>query len=124
MLNQHGGFAKSTVVPTEMSNFGFLGALGELGISYQKTDVGDKRACACMREHGHGLGGEQSGHTVFGDIENTGDGITAGLRITGVVRAEKESLSTLVRPAAPCPQLLADAGMPSRERADAAVASP
>lgn len=29
-----------------------------LPCSYQKADVGDKYVYACMREHGHGLGGE------------------------------------------------------------------
>ncbi len=107
-----------------MSNFGFFRALDEVGIKYQKTDVGDKYVYACMREHGYSLGGEQSGHIIFGDIGNAGDGITASLRIMEAIRAEKESLSTLVRPVTLYPQLLADVRMPSRERADAAVASP
>ena len=76
-------------MPTEMSNFGFFRALDELGIRYQKTDVGDKYVYACMRENGYSLGGEQSGHTVFGDIENTGDGIMTSLRILEAIRAEK-----------------------------------
>ena len=41
-LNKHGGLAKSTVVPTVMSNFGFFKALDEIGIKYESTDVGDK----------------------------------------------------------------------------------
>ena len=123
-LNQHGGLAKSTVVPTEMSNFGFFRALDELGIKYQKTDVGDKYVYACMREHGHGLGGEQSGHIIFGDIENTGDGIMTSLRIMEAIRAQKESLSTLVRPVTLYPQLLVNVKVTSREVAKEAVESP
>ena len=120
-LNQHGGLAKSTVVPTVMSNFGFFKALDEIGIKYEKTDVGDKYVYACMREKGYSLGGEQSGHIIFGDIENTGDGIMTSLRIMEAIRAEKEPLSTLVRPVTLYPQLLVNVRVTDR---DAAMASP
>ena len=105
-LNKHGGLSKSTVVPTVMSNFGLFKALEEIGIHAEKTDVGDKYVYACMRQNGYSLGGEQSGHVIFGDIENTGDGIMTSLRIMEVIRAEKETLSTLVRPVKLYPQLL------------------
>jgi len=105
-LNQHGGLAKSTVVPTVMSNFGLFKAFEEIGISYELTDVGDKYVYACMRENGYSLGGEQSGHIIFGDIENTGDGIMTSLRIMEAIRSQKETLSTLVRPVKLYPQLL------------------
>ncbi|MFR3452086.1 MAG: hypothetical protein ACLTSX_11660 [Collinsella sp.] len=42
-------------------------------LSYGATAVGDKYVTACMRENGYSLGGEQSGHIIFGDIETTGD---------------------------------------------------
>ena len=106
-----------TVVPTVMSNFGFFKALEELGLKYKQTDVGDKYVYACMREHGYSLGGEQSGHIIFGDLENTGDGIMTSLRIMEVVRAEKESLSTLVRPVKLYPQLLVNVPVSDRDAA-------
>ncbi len=120
-LNKHGGLAKSTIVPTVMSNFGFFKALDEIGINYESTDVGDKYVYACMRENGYSLGGEQSGHIIFGDIENTGDGIMTSLRIMEAVRSEKESLSTLVRPVKLYPQLLVNVPVTDR---DAAMADP
>ena len=120
-LNQHGGLAKSTVVPTVMSNFGFFKALEEIGINHEDTAVGDKYVYACMREKGYSLGGEQSGHIIFGDIENTGDGIMTSLRIMEAIRAQKESLSTLVRPVKLYPQLLVNVRVTDR---DAAMTSP
>ena len=120
-LNQHGGLAKSTVVPTVMSNFGFFKALEEIGINHEDTAVGDKYVYACMREKGYSLGGEQSGHIIFGDIENTGDGIMTSLRIMEAIRAQKESLSTLVRPVKLYPQQLVNVPVTDR---DAAMASP
>ncbi|MDO5708534.1 MAG: phosphoglucosamine mutase, partial [Coriobacteriales bacterium] len=120
-LNKHGGLSKSTVVPTVMSNFGLFKALEEIGIGYEATDVGDKYVYACMREKGYSLGGEQSGHVIFGDIENTGDGIMTSLRIMEVIRAEKETLSTLVRPVKLYPQLLINVPVADKK---AAMASP
>ena len=120
-LNQHGGLAKSTVVPTVMSNFGFFKALEEIGINHEDTAVGDKYVYACMREKGYSLGGEQSGHIIFGDIENTGDGIMTSLRIMEAIRAQQESLSTLVRPVKLYPQLLVNVRVTDR---DAAMTSP
>ncbi|MBR2683927.1 MAG: phosphoglucosamine mutase [Atopobiaceae bacterium] len=116
-LNQHGGLSKSTVVPTVMSNFGFFKALEEIGINHEDTAVGDKYVYACMREKGYSLGGEQSGHIIFGDIENTGDGIMTSLRVMEAIRAQKESLSTLVRPVKLYPQLLVNVRVTDRDAA-------
>jgi phosphoglucosamine mutase len=97
-LAKHGRLVKDTIVPTVMSNFGLFKALDEIGISYEKTDVGDKYVSACMRANGYTLGGEQSGHIIFGDLETTGDGIMTSLRVMEAVRAERETLSVLARP--------------------------
>ena len=105
-MAKHGRLAKSTVVPTVMSNFGFFKALDAAGLSYEKTAVGDKNVWACMMENGYTLGGEQSGHIIFGDLEKTGDGIMTSLRIMEVLRAEREKLSELTRPVTLYPQQL------------------
>ena len=57
-----------------------------------------------MREGGYSLGGEQTGHTIFGDIERTGDGIMTSLRVMEVIRAERETLSQLTAPCKLLPQ--------------------
>ncbi|WP_251158981.1 phosphoglucosamine mutase [Caniella muris] len=105
-LNKHGRLAGGTVVPTVMSNFGFLKALEIAQLNYETTAVGDKNVFACMRENGYSLGGEQSGHIIFGDIEKTGDGIMTSLRVMEVIRAERETLAELVRPVRLFPQKL------------------
>ena len=105
-LHKYGRLAKDTVVPTVMSNFGLFRAFDELGIKYEKTAVGDKYVHACMLENGYILGGEQSGHIIFGELENTGDGIMTSLRLMEAVRAERESLSVLTRPVTLYPQQL------------------
>ena len=105
-MAKYGRLVKDTVVPTVMTNFGLLKAFDEAGIKAVTTDVGDKYVYACMRENGYTLGGEQSGHIIFGDLETTGDGIMTSLRVMEAVRVEKETLSTLTRPVKLYPQKL------------------
>ena len=100
-----------------MSNFGLFKAFDELGISYEKTDVGDKNVYACMRENGYSLGGEQSGHIIFGELESTGDGIMTSLRLMEAIRAEKESLSVLTRPVKLYPQQLVNVRVTDKAKA-------
>ena len=119
-LNKHGRLAKQTVVPTVMSNFGLFRAFDAAGLSYEKTAVGDKNVWACMMENGYTLGGEQSGHVIFGDLEKTGDGIMTSLRVMEVLRAEREKLSELCRPVTLYPQRLVNVRVTDR---DAAMAS-
>lgn len=120
-MAKHGRLAKNTVVPTVMSNFGFFKALDAAGISYEKTAVGDKNVWACMMENGYTLGGEQSGHIIFGDLEKTGDGIMTSLRIMEVLRAEREKLSELTRPVTLYPQQLVNVRVADK---DATMAAP
>ena len=68
------------------------------------SGVGDRHVYAKMREGGYSLGGEQTGHTIFGDIERTGDGIMTSLRVMEVIRAERETLSQLAVPCKLLPQ--------------------
>ena len=105
-LAKHGRLAKNTIVPTVMSNFGLFKAFDDAGISYVKTDVGDKNVWAAMMEGGFSLGGEQSGHVIFSDLEKTGDGIMTSLRVMEVLNAEREKLSELARPVVRYPQQL------------------
>lgn len=116
-LNKHGRLRKATVVPTVMSNFGFLKALDTAKLKYELTAVGDKNVFACMSENSYSLGGEQSGHVIFGDIENTGDGIMTSLRIMEVIREEKEPLSELARPVMLYPQALINVSVSDKEQA-------
>lgn len=105
-LAKYGKLSGDTVVPTVMSNYGLFRAFDDAGLRYETTAVGDKNVYACMRENGYSLGGEQSGHVIFGDLEATGDGIMTSLRIMEAVRHEHEPLSELIRPVTLYPQKL------------------
>lgn len=116
-LNKYGRLAKQTVVTTIMSNFGLFKAFDAAGLSYEKTSVGDKYVYACMNENEYSLGGEQSGHIIFGDLAKTGDGILTSLRIMEVLRAEREKLSELTRPVTLYPQQLVNVRVTDKEAA-------
>jgi len=105
-MKENGKLKDDTVVTTIMSNMGLYKAFDEAGINYEKTTVGDKYVYECMAKNGYGLGGEQSGHIIFADDANTGDGVLTSLKIMEVMMKRKESLSALVAPVKIYPQLL------------------
>lgn len=105
-LKERGRLADNTVVTTVMSNFGLYKAFDKAGINYVKTAVGDKYVRAYMAANGCTLGGEQSGHIIFGDLANTGDGILTSLKIAEVMLGKRTSLSSLCEGVTDYPQVL------------------
>lgn len=107
----------NTVVTTVMSNFGLYKAFDALGIQYEKTDVGDKYVYECMRAKGHLIGGEQSGHIIFGKYANTGDGILTAIKIMQAMLSRKLPLSKLTQDLKIYPQVLKNVKVQDKERA-------
>ncbi len=105
-LKEKGQLDKNTVVTTIMSNIGLYKAFDKEGISYEKTAVGDKYVYENMSENGYKLGGEESGHIIFGKYASTGDGILTSLMIMEAVLEKKMSLAKLAEPVVIYPQLL------------------
>ncbi len=107
----------NTVVTTIMSNFGLYKAFDALGIEYEKTDVGDKYVYECMRAKGHLIGGEQSGHIIFGKYANTGDGILTAIKLMQAMLSRKLPLSKLTQDLKIYPQVLKNVKVQDKERA-------
>jgi phosphoglucosamine mutase len=105
-LKERGLLPTATVVATVMSNLGFTLAMRAAGIDVVQTAVGDRYVLEAMRAGGHALGGEQSGHVVFGGVSTTGDGILTGLSLLGRVAASGRSLTELASVVTPLPQVL------------------
>ncbi len=105
-MKESGSFGSSKVVTTVMSNMGLYKALDELGIGYEKTAVGDKYVAENMRQNGHLLGGEQSGHIIFGRLANTGDGLLTAIKVMEAVTETKQPLSVLASGMTMYPQVL------------------
>ncbi len=83
------------VVATVMSNLGLELALQDQGIKLTRTSVGDKHVIDEMLTTGAALGGEQSGHLIFGDYSTTGDGLLGLLMV----------LRSIVEESVPCSEL-------------------
>jgi len=102
-----GALTDPRIVATVMSNHGLHRALREEGIGVHTVDVGDRQVVEALRAESLQLGGEQSGHIVFGsDFHYIGDGMFTALRALAVMCSADTPLSELVRSYQPFPQVL------------------
>ena len=96
-MKAHSRLANDTVVATTMSNMGLEAALKRSGIAMLRAPVGDKYVLEEMLKTGATLGGEQSGHILFRDLDTTtGDGILTALRVLEVMARTGKPLADLV----------------------------
>lgn len=94
------------VVTTVMSNLGLYHALQAKGLRFEQTAVGDKYVFECMKEHNYSIGGEQSGHIIFNEHANTGDGLLTAMKLLEIMVNTKKSLKELSEDLFIYPQLL------------------
>ena len=111
-MHSGGALARDTVVTTVMSNLGLQHALARAGIRCLQTAVGDRYVSERMAQEGYTLGGEQSGHIIFGD--RPGDGILTALRLTERL-CESGRLSSLTDGLVRYPQVLRNLRVRDRE---------
>ena len=105
-LKEEGLLDGNTVVTTVMSNMGLYKALDALDIRTEKTPVGDKYVAENMMTNGFVLGGERSGHIIFGKYATTGDGILTSLMVMMTMLDKKMPLSMLAEGMKMYPQVL------------------
>ena len=103
-----------TVVVTVMANLGFRQAMAAHGIAMIETDVGDRYVLEEMERGGWALGGEQSGHIIFGDLATTGDGVLTGLQVLDVMARTGRSLADLAAVMVRLPQVLRNVPVATR----------
>ena len=99
-----GRLAHNTLVSTVMSNFGLDETLEKAGGKVIRTKVGDRYVIEEMMRGGYNLGGEQSGHMIFGDFATTGDGVVSALQILRIMAETGKPLSELKRCLSKYPQ--------------------
>ncbi len=102
----NGKLRKDGIVATVMSNMGLERYLNGLGLTLERTRVGDRYVVEYMRRHGYNIGGEQSGHIIFSDHATTGDGTIAALQVLAVIVASGKRASEICVAFEPMPQLL------------------
>jgi len=81
---------KNSVVITIMSNFGLRKALEEETLLYRTVTVGDKNVQQELKKERLSLGGEQSGHVIFLDDLNTGDGLLSSIKLLDIFAHEQD----------------------------------
>ena len=94
-LKEQGRLKKNLVVATVMSNLGFRKSMDEAGIDIVETPVGDRHVMDALIENKGLLGGEQSGHIIFADIAQTGDGLLTAVQLLDVVAGTGKELRQL-----------------------------
>ncbi len=80
------------VVGTLMSNLGMELAIKDLGIEFERSNVGDRYVLETMNKNGWTIGGESSGHIICLDRTTTGDGIVSALQVLAYLVQENVSL--------------------------------
>jgi phosphoglucosamine mutase len=94
------------IVATIMSNLGLERYLGGLGLTLERTQVGDRYVLEAMRTKGFNVGGEQSGHIILSDFTTTGDGLVAALQLLAVLQQQNRPVSEICTRFEKVPQLL------------------
>ncbi|MCW5722131.1 MAG: phosphoglucosamine mutase [Devosia sp.] len=94
------------IVATIMSNLGLERYLGGLGLTLERTQVGDRYVLEAMRAKGFNVGGEQSGHIILSDFTTTGDGLVAALQLLAVLKQQNRPVSEICTRFDKVPQLL------------------
>lgn len=94
-MKSRGILKNNSVVGTVMTNYGFSLFCHENGIDYKQTKVGDRYVLEEMLLNGYNIGGEQSGHIIFGDYATTGDGQLTAIKVLSLMKRSGKKLSTL-----------------------------
>lgn len=102
------------VVGTIMSNMALERALLKRGINFERAQVGDRYVFQRLVERGWRLGGEQSGHVLYLDYLQTGDGIQTALLTIAAVLESGRPLAEWIDEMPMYPQILLN--LPVRDK--------
>lgn len=105
-LKEKNKLKNNTLVITVMANLGLLKAMKETGINTVVSKVGDRYVYEDLKKHKAILGGEQSGHIIFKNLLDTGDGIISALQLLNILTADNNKLSDLCSWIKKYPQIL------------------
>lgn len=105
------------LIGTVMSNLGLKKFCEKEGIEFIATNVGDRYVLEEMQKTGATLGGEQSGHVIFGNYNTTGDGPLSALMIIKAMKHNGKKLSELADIMQIYPQVLKNVRVKDKESA-------
>jgi phosphoglucosamine mutase len=104
--HERGQLQGGGLVATVMSNLGLERYLKDIGLTLERTAVGDRYVLEAMRGKGFNVGGEQSGHIILSDFTTTGDGLVAALQLLAVLKQVGKPVSEICHRFDKVPQLL------------------
>ncbi len=113
-MTQKGELKNKAVAGTVMSNMWLEKELSSEGIKLVRADVGDKYVLEKMLLHDLNLGGEQSGHIIFLNHAQTGDGILTALKFLESTFAKGIEPSEALTQILPYPQILLNVRVSSK----------
>ncbi|MGE5474056.1 MAG: phosphoglucosamine mutase [Ignavibacteriales bacterium] len=115
-MKQIGTLKKNAIVATVMSNLGFGIFAKKEGIKVYNTKVGDRYVLEKMLKEGISIGGEQSGHIIFLDVNTTGDGMLTALMLLTVLKNTGRKLSEAASVMDIYPQVLINAKVNNKKK--------
>ena len=78
-----------------MANLGLIKAAKQEKITVVTSKVGDRYVYEDLIKHKAIIGGEQSGHIIFKQLLDTGDGLISALQLLNILTKENKSLSQM-----------------------------
>jgi phosphoglucosamine mutase len=113
-MMKDGRLKQNTLVATVMSNLGLELAMQHAGGKLVRAPVGDRYVMEKMLSGGYNLGGEQSGHIIFLDLNTTGDGLISALQVLAIMKQTDKPLSELAACMKTYPQVLVNVKVKQR----------
>lgn len=92
-LKEQGRLHGNKAVMTIMANLGCINYLKNHGVDVDLTKVGDKYVSEELEKHNLTIGGETSGHIIFREFANTGDGILSALQFLQCAKKSGKPMS-------------------------------
>ena len=95
IMLENGMLKNNTVVGTIYSNLGLEEFLSERDSKLIRTKVGDRYVLEKMLAENYNIGGEASGHLIFLDVNTTGDGTLAAIKVACAMKKRGKRLCEL-----------------------------
>lgn len=105
-LKDNNKLVNDTAVITVMSNFGMQKFANDNQINLVSTSVGDRYVLEEMINNNYNLGGEDSGHIIFKDYANTGDGQLTAIQLLSIYKKSGMKMSQLAKTMIKSPQVM------------------
>ena len=105
-LKDNNKLKNNTLVTTVMANLGLLKATKQIKINVVTSKVGDRYVYENLKKYKAIIGGEQSGHIIFKQLLDTGDGIVSALQLLNILVKENKTLSQMCSWIKKYPQVL------------------